>query len=623
LLVYSTEEYPDRELFGTRSLDKIIEEEKQVMKDGVPTIKKWKFFKMSPYKWETYMQAKQRVLDIGAGFRHLGLNPGDKLIIFAATSADWMVCAHACFSQGITIATAYDTLGASGLLHAANESEAVALFTNPELVSVASSIVKDAPHLKHVFVNGEVDVKDQAVPFTSLEQVRQLGKEHPHAPTPPDGKDVACIMYTSGSTGNPKGVLLSHANLVAAVGGVNNVLEYHTSDQDTILAYLPLAHVLEFVVEHCCIFWGVRLGYGSPRTLTDQSVRDCKGDLRELQPTVLVGVPAVWDSIRKAVLTNVNKQSPLVQRIFHSALAVKWKLLQLGLPTAWIDVVFKPVRDQTGGKLRFALSGGAPISAESQRFLSATVCPILQGYGMTESCGMCTLIAPEMFQLQRVGANVPCIELKLVDVPDAGYTSRDRPNPRGEVWMRGPAVSEGYYKQPTTTAESFTADGWLMTGDIGEMHPDGTLSIIDRKKNLVKLSNGEYIALERLESIYKSSHAVANMCVVADSLHARAIAFVQPVEKEIERIAKRLGVSGDYHSHCKDEKVCKAVLDELVADGKTAGLKGNELVAAVYLCDEEWTSQNGLLTAAQKLKRKEVLNKYRSEIEQVYRKLGD
>jgi long-chain acyl-CoA synthetase len=620
--MYSTEQNPNKELFGSRSVVKVIEEEKQVVKDGVPTTKKWKFFKLSPYKWETYSQVRQRVLDIGYGFKHLGLKRGDKVLVFASTGADWMVCAHACFSQGLTIATAYDTLGPEGLLHAAKESDAVAIFTNPELVPVVTNVLHDAPHLTHVFVNGEVSPKDTSIPFMTLDAVRQLGIEHPAKPDPPDAKDIACIMYTSGSTGNPKGVLLSHANLIAAVGGVNNILEYHTSDEDTILAYLPLAHVLEFAVEHCCIFWGVRIGFGSPRTLTDQSVRDCKGDLRELQPTLMAGVPAVWDTIRKAVLSKVNQQGRLVQNVFHAAFILKWKLLQWGMPTGWIDKVFTAIRDQTGGKLRFALSGGAPISAESQRFLSVVMCPILQGYGMTESCGMCTLLAPEMFQLQNVGANVSCVEIKLVDVPDAGYTSKDRPNPRGEVWIRGPAISEGYHKQPDVTAESFTPDGWLMTGDIGVFNVDGTLSIIDRKKNLVKLANGEYIALERLESTYKTSHVVNNMCVVADSLRPKAIALVQPAEKELMRIGQSLGLEGqDYHALCKNDKVCKAVLDELIKDAKTAGLKGTELVADVFLCDEEWTSENGMLTAAQKLKRKDVLKKHKDDIEHVYSRL--
>jgi len=288
------------------------------------------------------------------------------------------------------------------------------------------------------------------------------------------------------------------------------------------------------------------------------------------------------------------------------------------MPTGFLDKVFAPVRAQTGGRLRYCLSGGAPISEEAQRFLSTVLCPILQGYGMTESCGMCAILAPEMFQLQRVGANVPCIEVKFVDCTEAGYTVKDRPNPRGEVWVRGPAVTSGYFKQPQTTAESFTSDGWLMTGDIGEIHADGTISIIDRKKNLVKLSHGEYIALEKMESVYKSSHAVGNICVVADSFHSRAVALVQPVERDVRRIASELGVEGDHPTLCADPKITAAVLDQMNTDAKRAGLKGAELVAAIALCPEEWTAENGFLTAAQKLKRKAVLEHYNDAVKQMY-----
>jgi long-subunit acyl-CoA synthetase (AMP-forming) len=156
---------------------------------------------------------------------------------------------------------------------------------------------------------------------------------------------------------------------------------------DTLLAYLPLAHVLAFTVEHVCLFWGVSLGYGSPRTLTDASVRDCLGDIRELKPSLMVGVPAVWETIRKGVLAKVHAESPTTQKMFNAAFKTKLWLMNKGLPTKFLDVVFNKIKQQTGGRLRFALSGGAPISKETQEFLSVTLCPILQGYGMTETCG--------------------------------------------------------------------------------------------------------------------------------------------------------------------------------------------------------------------------------------------
>ncbi|RKP06544.1 hypothetical protein THASP1DRAFT_31648 [Thamnocephalis sphaerospora] len=624
---YVAEKYESRPMFGTRALDAIIEEEKEVERNGKKEIKKWKFFQLGPFAWQSYREVEKRTKRVGAGIRaRLDAKPGDRLIIFNSTSADWMIMAHGCFSQSLTIATAYDTLGEDGLLHALNETESIALFAHADLLPVVQRLGERAKFLRYVIYNGELKGKVPTIPnveFIRMSELEAAGAEvlDSTPPVPPKPSDIACIMYTSGTTGNPKGVLLSHRNLISAVAGTGTMLEHHLAERDVILAYLPLAHVLEFIVEHLAMFFGLEIGYGSPRTLTDTSVRNCLGDLRELRPTIMTGVPAVWDTIRKAVLTKLQSAGPIVQNIFNAAFKLKWSLMQAGMPTAFLDPVFAKIRDQTGGRLRFALSGGAAISEASQQFLTVTVCPILQGYGMTESCGMCTILAPEMFQLKASGAPVPCIEIKLVDVPEAGYYTHAEVS-RGEVWMRGPAVTTGYYKNPEVTAEAFTDDGWLMTGDIGQWNPDGTLTLIDRKKNLVKLSHGEYIALEKLESIYKAAHIVANICIYADSSRSRAIALVVPPEKEIERIGQELGLSGGFGDLCEKREVRDQALQEILKEAKTQGLRGAELIGDVFLCEEEWTAQNGLLTAAQKLKRTDIYREFNSAIEEMYARIG-
>lgn len=223
-------------------------------------------------------------------------------------------------------------------------------------------------------------------------------------------------------------------------------------------------------------------------------------------------------------------------------------------------------------------------------------------------------MAPEQFGYGHVGAPVPCVEIKLVDVPDAGYLSTN-PTPQGEVWVRGPAITKGYWKRDDLTKETITEDGWLQTGDIAQWNADGTLSIIDRKKNLVKLSNGEYIALEKLESIYKSCLYISNICVYADPLCARPIALVVPVENAVKKLAKELGVeSNDLQVVCDDAKVKKAVLSALQKQGKESDLKPAEMLFDVYLCHEEWTIDNGLLTAAQKLKRQDINKRYAEQL---------
>ncbi|KAJ3082478.1 long-chain fatty acid-CoA ligase [Quaeritorhiza haematococci] len=644
LLVHAAKTFGPAIMLGQRSVLKVVEEEKQVTKivggEEQKETKKWKFFALSSYDWMTYSEVKEAAEQIGAGLKHLGLGPQQKLTIFAATSRDWLITAHACFTQSITITTAYDTLGADGLSFSLNEGEVTTLFTNAELLNLMSDIASKVPTLTNIVYNmGMLAPAQQAsisftieeakaahphLRFYSLQEVRQLGVQYPADPTPPKPEDVACIMYTSGSTGNPKGVVLTHKNIIAAVGGAYKIIEKEVSKSDVYLAYLPLAHILEFLVENSAVFCGCPLGYGTPRTLTDASVRECKGDIRELRPTVMAGVPAVWETIRKGVLAKLADATPLQKRIFSLACQLKWSLIQLRLPSSFLDVIFKKIKDNTGGRLRFALSGGAPLPRETHQFLTTVLCPILQGYGMTETCGLIAICSVDQVGvLGEVGPPGAATEVKLVDVPDTNYSVKNKPYPQGEVWVRGGSVTSGYYKQPQVTAETLTSDGWLMTGDIGEWHPDGSLAIIDRKKNLVKLSHGEYIALERLEALYKTAPFVQNICIYADSEKSFPVAIVVPIEKDLAKWALENSIfPPGTHVELKDlahkPEAEKAVAKALTEVAKKVGLKGAELLGKICLAEEEWTPHNGFLTAAQKIKRKDICKKYQPQIDAMY-----
>lgn len=213
-----------------------------------------------------------------------------------------------------------------------------------------------------------------------------LGSENPTEHSPPKPDDVACIMYTSGSTGNPKGVIMSHKNLVAGLTCGEDKIINEMSADDVYLSFLPLAHILEFMIENIMIHLGVRMGYGSVKTLTDLNVRNCLGDIRELKPTCMAGVPQVWEGIRKGVLGKVEALPPLMQGVFKLMFSIKSAFMKVGLPTMLLDaVIFNKIKAQTGGRLRFALSGGAPIPHETHNFLTVCVCPVIQGYGLTGS----------------------------------------------------------------------------------------------------------------------------------------------------------------------------------------------------------------------------------------------
>lgn len=387
--------------------------------------------------------------------------------------------------------------------------------------------------------------------------------------------------------------------LTMIAAGVNEIVGDYIGPSDTLLTYLPQAHILEFMFENLCLFWGGTMGYGNPRTLSEGSMRNCKGDIKELKPTILVGVPAVWETVKKGVLGQLNKNSFLVKSLFWGAMSAKNFLLSTGLPgsgfgTWFLDnMIFKKLKEATGGRLRIVMNGGGPISKDTQQFLSMAIAPMISGYGLTETSAMGALNDPMAWNPNALGEIPASVEVKLVDFPDAGYLTKNNP-PQGEIFIRGGSVTSHYWENEEETKSAFAEGGWFMTGDIGEFDKYGHLRIIDRKKNLVKTLNGEYIALEKLESVYRSSPIVGNICVYAAEDQAQPIAIIVPVEAALKKVAEESKVSGEatLESLVQNEDLKSAVLKQLQNTGRTLGLKGIEIISGVVLSDEEWTPQN-------------------------------
>lgn len=308
--------------------------------------------------------------------------------------------AHACAFLAMPICTAYDSLGPDGLAHALQEPECRSMFVNAHLVPVLLKIIDKVPTLKLIIYDDDVGSGDMQklesvtredgskLKIVSIKEAEALGQTKNQEAgevwqgEKADFNDTYCIMYTSGSTGAPKGVILTHANIVAAVGAVWQLLHELLEPKDTFLAFLPLAHILEFVVETSWIFAGIPIGYGRIKTLTETSVRNCKGDIAEFKPSIMVGVPAVWELIRKGVIGKLDKAGAAKKAIFNKAL----KLKQFGtdnklgfLNRMTNKVVFDQIKAQTGGRLKIALSGGGSISASTQEFVTNAVVPLIQG----------------------------------------------------------------------------------------------------------------------------------------------------------------------------------------------------------------------------------------------------
>ncbi|CAK7894792.1 long-chain-fatty-acid--CoA ligase 1 [[Candida] anglica] len=642
-----------RNAMGWRDLIDIHVEKKEitkVVKGKEQTVEKeWIFYENSPYRYLSYPDLLTLINDYGRGLVALGLKPNqeDKVHIFAQTSQKWMQTYLATQTQSIPIVTAYDTLGESGLTHSLVQTESNAIFTDNTLLTQLVKPLQKAKSIRYIIHGDEIDPNDKRqggkmyssakqakekilevrpdIKFYSYNEVIALGKKNKDIPfNSPKPEDLSCIMYTSGSTGDPKGVVISHENIVAAIAGVSCVAGRDLVKRgDRIIAFLPLAHIFELVFELMTFWWGGCLGYANVKTLTDTSCRNCQSDLSEFKPTIMVGVAAVWESVRKGVLAKVAKVPSWKQKLLWSAFKAKQTFANYKIPGGGIfDVVFKEIKSATGGHLRVVLNGGSPISQDAQVFISTLIAPMLVGYGLTETCANTTVVEHNHFEYGVCGTLTGAVTAKLVDVDDAGYFAK---NNQGEVLLKGKCITNEYYKNEKETADSFTHDGWFRTGDIGEWTANGALKIIDRKKNLVKTLNGEYIALEKLEAIYRSNPLVLNLLAYADQTKVKPILIVLPNEAHLKSFLAKEGIyseselkSKDLSYLCEDEKVHSVVLKSLLQTGKSQGLKGIELIQNIVLSDDEWTPQNGFVTSAQKLQRKKILAASQEQVDQAY-----
>lgn len=656
-IIECLEKSKNKDVLAYRNLVNVHDEEKILTKKvngkEVETKKTWQFYELGDYKYEKGQQLLDTFTNYGKGLIKLGLKPHseDKVHIFASTSDKWMKTFLAAQSQALTVATAYDTLGESGLIHSIKQTSSKLIFTDNALLAKLLVPVQKCESIKFIVYSEKIDPNDKRqngkiykaahdavekikearpdIKIISMQEVIALGlaakdELEVHPPTP---EDISCIMYTSGSTGEPKGVVLSHKNIVGGLGGISSVIDKSTVNQkDRIIAFLPLAHIFELAFELITFYWGGILGYAGVKTLSDTSVRNCEGDMKAFKPSIMVGVPAVWEQVRKGILGQISKQPAMTQKIFWAAYHTKIKCDKYKipiLPNIISNVIFKKVKQATGGNIRLMLNGGSPLSHDAQEFISTLIGPMLIGYGLTETVANTAILSPNNFEFDVCGQLTGAIKVKLVDAEELGYFAK---NDQGEVWINGNPVLEEYYKNDKETKDALfvdpeTNEKWFMTGDIGCWTPTGQLKIIDRKKNLVKTMNGEYIALEKLESVYRSNAYLDNICVYADQSKVKPIGIAVPNHKKCAEKAIELGLiehEDELHNVLNDPKLTDAVLQELLKTGKSQGLAGIELILNVVLFDGEWTPDSGFVTSAQKLQRKKILAAVQKEVDAAY-----
>lgn len=477
----------------------------------------------------------------------------------------------------------------------------------------------------------QVKADECGVELLKLSVVEKRGASEYRQARAPTPDSLCTVCYTSGTTGTPKGVMLKHSAMVAdasailTIAGIGKHVDpskkyFMKIDATTThISYLPLAHVYERMVITAILGAGAKLGFYQGDVL---KIMD---DVALLRPTLFVAVPRLLNRIYDKVVAGARSGGSIKRTIFNHALKAKLESLrQNGQVEHWLwdRIVFNKLREKLGGRVQAIVSASAPLSPEVADFMRAVFsCELYEAYGQTETCGGSTLTFYRDTTPGQVGVPFLSNHIKLVDVPEMNYTSEDRPFPRGEVCIRGPNCFSGYFNSPELTKETIDEGGWVKTGDIGEWDDLGRLRIIDRKKNLFKLSQGEYVAPEKVENAITRNPYVAQAFVEGNSLKPSLVAVIVPDFDILMPWARNAGIEFQSKEDlCNNPKVKALILQNLKALGKggTNELKGFEIPSDVHLEAEPFTIENGLLTATMKLRRNEAKKYFAAQVAQMY-----
>ncbi|GAB2287332.1 Long chain acyl-CoA synthetase 7 peroxisomal [Dionaea muscipula] len=599
--LHAVKSFPDYKYLGTR-----------VRADGT----------VGEYKWMTYGETSNARSAIGSGLQNYGLSRGACIGLYFINRPEWIIVDHACSAYSFISVPLYDTLGPDAVKYIVNHADVQAIFCVPATLNALLSFISEIPSVRLVVVVGGVDEHLPLLPaasgakLISFAKLLSEGNSNPQPFCPPKPDDVATICYTSGTTGTPKGVVLTHGNFIANLAGCAH---NKFNPTDIYISYLPLAHIYERANQVMVVYSGSAAGFyqGDNLKLMD--------DIVALRPTVFFSVPRLFNRIYAGIINAVKTSGGLKVRLFNAAYNSKKQALTSGRSPSpiWDKLVFNKIKAKLGGRVRFIGSGASPLSPDVMDFLKVCFgCRVVEGYGMTETSCVISCVDEGDLLSGHVGSPSTACELKLVDVPEMNYTSEDQPYPRGEIFVRGPIVFKGYFKDEVQTKEVVDEDGWLHTGDIGLWLPGGRLKIIDRKKNIFKLAQGEYIAPEKIENVYAKCKFVSQCFVYGDSFNSCLIAIVSVDPDVLRDWAASEGIKfDDLGQLCKHPRARAAVLADMDALGREAELRGFEFAKAVALVPEPFTVENGLLTPTLKVKRPQAKAHFAKAISDLYAEL--
>lgn len=554
----------------------------------------------------------ERAENIALGMYSLGMGKGDRAAILAPNSPEWTLVDAACQFAGIIDVPIYTTASPQSVEYIIKDSGARVFFLQGfDGLSRYSSVIAEKTDLEKLILFDKDSVSDDDA--FSLSEVEDMGRQL-RAAKPElavqlreavEPGDIATLIYTSGTTGEPKGVMLTHTNLISNV--IDASAEYAFTSRDTSLSVLPLSHVFERTGMYVYLMYGMAVYFA-------ESIEKVPENLKEVRPTIFVGVPRIFEKVYEKARLSAARSNPIRESIFDWAIDVAKEYSRVreggSQPSVALSakhgvadkIVYSKLREFFGGNLKFCITGGAALSDEIYLIFTGAGISIMQGYGMTETSPVISSNNPKHSRVGTVGRPIRNVSVRIAE--------------DGEIEVAGPGVMAGYYHQQQATDDVMTADGWLRTGDIGKLDDDGYLIITDRKKELFKTSGGKYIAPSQIEQMIKGSRFVNQVVLVGDGRKFPA-ALIVPNFEMLESYAhlKDLDLKTPAE-FCSSDRIMN-LFERQVAQ-HTESLAKFERVKKFVLLEKEFTVEGGELTPTMKVKRRVIDEKYRPTIDAIY-----
>jgi long-chain acyl-CoA synthetase len=558
----------------------------------------------------SHREVLERVRRVARGLRLAGVERGDRVAILSENRPEWAIADYACLTAGLTDVPLYPTLPADQIAYILRDSGAVAIFvSNAEQAAKIASIRSENPTMRMV-ITFEPTAAGADMTMQALEKSGTDGETpetiaaHRREADAVEPDDLATLIYTSGTTGPPKGVMLTHNNIHSNVAGTREKIPL--TGTDVSLSFLPLSHIFQRMGDYMMFHTGTSIAYA-------ENIDRVPVNMQEVRPTIVLSVPRLYEKMYARVLQNAVSSGALKKRIFFWARGVagRWADLKLaGGQPGWLlskqyevaqKLVFSKIKERTGGRMRYFVSGGAPLAPEINKFFYSVGLTILEGYGLTETSPVITVNTPNAFRIGTVGPPIAGTHVEIAA--------------DGEILTRGPGLMKGYYNNPIATAEAIDSNGWFHTGDIGEIR-GGFLAITDRKKDIIVTAGGKNIAPQPIENLAKSNRFVTQAVMIGDKRKFASI-LVVPNFEQLEGWARKRNILWADRAQLIAMPEVRTKMEEEVMSQLT-GLAHFETPKKVALLEHDFSLERGELTPTQKVKRRVVDEHYKQLIDKLY-----